>query len=51
MERIRIIATDAVGLLGFGMVVHGVWRMYEPLAWIMVGACLVAFAVARARAR
>ncbi len=51
MERIQIIATDAAGLLGGGLIVHGCWRIYEPLGWIVGGLCLVAFAFAGARAR
>lgn len=36
-------AADVIGLGGFCALVHGVWRVYAPAAWILGGA--IAFVV------
>lgn len=37
---------DLVALSGVGLAVYGLWRWYEPLAWIAGGLLLVLVAVA-----
>ncbi|KAF1042941.1 hypothetical protein [Delftia tsuruhatensis] len=32
------------GLLGFGLVVAGIWRMHPPTAMVVAGVALVAYA-------
>lgn len=42
----RAITADLVALSGVGLAVYGLWRWYEPLAWIAGGLLLVLVAVA-----
>lgn len=45
VEHAPSLATDAVALVGAGLVVRGVAQMYEPAGYIAAGAGLVAAAV------
>lgn len=45
----RSLACDLLALSGVGLAVYGLWRWYEPLAWIAGGVLLVIVAVAMLR--
>mgnify|MGYP001163363927 CR=1 FL=1 len=47
---LREMVTDLCGLAGVGLIAYGLWGIYEPLAWIWGGACLLTVAIARVRA-
>lgn len=41
---------DAAALVGIGLVAYGAWLVYQPAAFIVAGALLIAGALASARA-
>jgi hypothetical protein len=45
----RSTVADLVALAGVGLALYGLWRWYEPLAWIAGGLLLVIIAVALLR--
>ncbi len=40
---------DFVGVAGLGLLSYGAWLIYEPAAFIVAGALMIACAVASAR--
>lgn len=42
MALIRKFLPYAVAFVGFALVAHGVWMVYEPAAWILSGLLLAA---------
>lgn len=47
--KLRTVFSDLVFLAGVGLAVYGLWRCYEPLAWIAGGVFLALVAVALLR--
>jgi hypothetical protein len=43
------IAVDLAGLIGVGLIGYGVWQIYPPATYIVVGAVFVVGAIAFAR--
>lgn len=46
----RIVARDAIGLIGAASISYGAWLIYRPAGFIIAGAFCVVFAVFSARA-
>lgn len=42
------LVNDSLVLSGAGMVVWGIWQIYQPAAWIVGGAVLLWYGLARA---
>ncbi|UIK04897.1 hypothetical protein [Neorhizobium galegae] len=49
MRKLTPDLTDFAGVLGLGLVSYGVWKIYPPAAFIVVGTLIIVAAVAMAR--
>ncbi len=46
---LRELVTDLCGLAGAALAGYGLWQIYEPLAWLWAGVCLLMVTFARVR--